>query len=162
VTQSLSEGEKRMTGTMSRKRVVGCGAFWRALGACGGAQDTGRDDQQLLQPSGNPLETYRPKQIFLETRANFELNRKRPARSAEFSRKSAPVSLSEWPTRADHAGFCLSIRIRYPSSRSAARSAISISSLMTMTRLMPAICWRLSYYDQIDEVGRDQGLTFQR
>ena len=32
---------------------------------------------------------------------------------------------------------------------------------MTMTPLMRSILLALSYYDQIDEVGRDQGLTFQ-
>jgi len=75
-----------MTGTMSRKRVVGAVLLAGVLGACGGAQDTGRTTNSFFNPQEIPLETYSAEQIY--ERGEFELNRKRPAKPLNISPRS--------------------------------------------------------------------------
>ena len=149
-----------MTGTMSRKRVVGAVLLAGVLGACGGAQDTGRTTNSFFNPQEIPLETYSAEQIF--ERGEFELNRKRPAEAAEyFSEIERLYPYSEWAKRAlIMQAFAFHQDQDYPSSRSAAQRYIDFfpdDDDASYAHYLLA----LSYYDQIDEVGRDQGLTFQ-
>ena len=149
-----------MTGTMSRKRVVGAVLLAGVLGACGGAQDTGRTTNSFFNPQEIPLETYSAEQIY--ERGEFELNRKRPAEAAEyFSEIERLYPYSEWAKRAlIMQAFAYHQDQDYPNSRSAAQRYIDFfpddDDASYASYLLA-----LSYYDQIDEVGRDQGLTFQ-
>ena len=49
----------------------------------------------------------------------------------------------------------------YEDARAAAPALSSISTRATTMPPMRSTCWRCRYYDQIDDIGRDQGLTFQ-
>ena len=63
--------------------------------------------------------------------------------------------------RADHAGLHASTRPRNTKRRALRRSAILDFYPGDEDAAYAAYLLALSYYDQIDEVGRDQGLTFQ-
>ncbi len=148
-----------MTGAKSRKRLVGAVLVVAALGACG-AQDTGRMTKSFFNPQEIPLETYTAEQIF--ERGEFELNRKRPAEAAEyFSEIERLYPYSEWAKRAlIMQAFAYHQDQDYPNSRSAAQRFIDFFP-EDDDAAYASYLLALSYYDQIDEVGRDQGLTFQ-
>jgi outer membrane protein assembly factor BamD len=148
-----------MTGTMSRKRIIGAVLLVAALGACG-ARDSGRFTTNFFNPEEIPLETYSAEQIF--ERGEFELNRKRPQDAAEyFAEIERLYPYSEWAKRAlIMQAFSYHQDQDYPNSRSAAQRFIDFfpdDDDAAYAQYLLA----LSYYDQIDEVGRDQGLTFQ-
>jgi len=149
-----------MTGAKSRKRLVGAVLVVAALGACGGGQDTGRVTNSFFNPQEVPLETYSAEQIY--ERGEFELNRKRPAEAAEyFSEIERLYPYSEWAKRAlIMQAFAFHQDQDYPNSRSAAQRFIDFFP-DDDDAAYASYLLALSYYDQIDEVGRDQGLTFQ-
>ncbi|EEB86050.1 outer membrane protein assembly factor BamD [Roseobacter sp. GAI101] len=148
-----------MTSAKSRKRLVGAVLVVAALGACG-SQDTGRFTKSFFNPQEVPLETYSAEQIF--ERGEFELNRKRPAEAAEyFSEIERLYPYSEWAKRAlIMQAFAFHQDQDYPNSRSAAQRFIDFFP-DDDDAAYASYLLALSYYDQIDEVGRDQGLTFQ-
>ncbi|MEP1766370.1 MAG: outer membrane protein assembly factor BamD [Sulfitobacter sp.] len=131
-----------------------------ALSACGGNQDTGRFTKSFLNPQEIPLETYTPEQIF--ERGEFELNRRRPAEGAEFfSEVERLYPYSEWAKRAlIMQAFAYHQDADYPNSRAASQRFIDFYP-DDDDAAYAAYLLALSYYDQIDDVGRDQGLTFQ-
>jgi outer membrane protein assembly factor BamD len=149
-----------MTGTKARKRLVGAVLLVAALGACGGVQDAGRKTKSFFNPQEIPLETYSAEQIY--ERGEFELNRKRPAEAAEyFSEIERLYPYSEWAKRAlIMQAFAFHQDQDYPNSRSAAQRFIDFFP-DDDDAAYASYLLALSYYDQIDEVGRDQGLTFQ-
>ncbi len=149
-----------MTGTKSRKRLAGAVLLVAAVAACGGIQDTGRRTASFFNPQEIPLETYTAEQIF--ERGEFELNRKRPAEAAEyFSEIERLYPYSEWAKRAlIMQAFAFHQDQDYPNSRSAAQRFIDFFP-DDDDAAYASYLLALSYYDQIDEVGRDQGLTFQ-
>lgn len=106
------------------------------------------------------LEAYSPEQIF--ERGEFELSRGRTDDAAwYFSEIERLYPYSNWAKRAlimqaysHHQGR------DYPNSRSAAQRFIDFHPTDEDAAYAQYLL-ALSYYDQIDEVGRDQGLTFQ-
>ena len=148
-----------MSGTMSRKRVIGAILVVAAIGACG-SRDAGRVTASFFNPEEVPLETYSAEQIF--ERGEFELNRRQPQDAAfYFAEIERLYPYSEWAKRAlIMQAFSYHQDQDYPNSRSAAQRFIDFfpdDDDAAYAQYLLA----LSYYDQIDEVGRDQGLTFQ-
>jgi len=145
---------------MSRKRMIGTVLLVATLGACGGSQNTGRLTKSFFNPQEIPLETYSAEQIF--ERGEFELNRRQPEEAAfYFAEIERLYPYSEWAKRAlIMQAFSYHQDQDYPNSRSAAQRYIDFfpddDDASYASYLLA-----LSYYDQIDEVGRDQGLTFQ-
>ncbi len=131
-----------------------------ALAACGGDRNVGRTTGSFFNPQEIPLETYSAEQIF--ERAEFELTRRRPADAAfYFAEIERLYPYSEWAKRAlIMQAFAYHQDADYPNSRSAAQRFIDFypddDDASYASYLLA-----LSYYDQVDEVGRDQGLTFQ-
>jgi outer membrane protein assembly factor BamD len=145
----------------SRKRVIGAIVVAALLSACGGgSQNTGRFTNNFLNPQEIPLETYSAEQIF--ERGEFELNRRRPEEAAfYFAEIERLYPFSEWTKRAViMQAFAHHQDQDYPSSRSAAQRYIDFFPEDDDAAYAQYLL-ALSYYDQIDEVGRDQGLTFQ-
>lgn len=124
-----------------------------ALAACGG-----KSSQETSQ-----LETYSAKQIY--ERGEYELEVGNPRRPQEalkyFEAVQRIYPYSEWAKRglimqafADHQAR------KYEDARAAAQQYLNLypgDEDAPYAQYLLA----LSYYDQIDEVGRDQGLTFQ-
>ncbi len=145
----------------SRKRLMGVMMIAAVLSACGGGG--GGDDRRggtLFGGPEAPLETFSAEQIF--ERGEFELNRSRPEDAAfYFAEIERLYPFSEWSKRAMiMQAFAYHQDQDYPSSRSAAQRFIDFfpdDDDAAYAQYLLA----LSYYDQIDEVGRDQGLTFQ-
>ncbi|MBW4960490.1 outer membrane protein assembly factor BamD [Sulfitobacter sp. CW3] len=149
-----------MTIAKSRKRLIGAVVVVAVLGACSGNQNTGRTTNSFFNPQEIPLETYSAEQIY--ERGEFELNRRRPAEAAEyFSEIERLYPYSEWAKRAlIMQAFAFHQDQDYPNSRSAAQRFIDFFP-DDDDAAYASYLLALSYYDQIDEVGRDQGLTFQ-
>ncbi|MGA9251639.1 MAG: outer membrane protein assembly factor BamD [Roseobacter sp.] len=129
-----------------------------ALAACSG--DDGRTTGSVFNPQEIPLETYQPQQIF--ERGEYELTRDRPDDAAfYFAEIERLYPYSDWARRAlIMQAFSYHQDQDYPNSRSAAQRFIDFypdDDDAAYAQYLLA----LSYYDQIDEVGRDQGLTFQ-
>jgi outer membrane protein assembly factor BamD len=126
------------------------------LAACGDSTSRGGIFGEL----DVPLETYRPEQIF--ERGEFELNRNRPSDAAfYFAEIERLYPYSDWARRAlIMQAFSYHRDQDYINSRSAAQRFIDFypdDDDAAYAQYLLA----LSYYDQIDEVGRDQGQTFQ-
>ena len=124
--------------------------FGVALSACGSLND----DPQL------PLENYSPKEIF--DRGEFELNRNRAAKAAfYFGEIERLYPYSEWAKRGlIMQAFSYHRDGDYEGSRGAAQRYIDFFPADEDAAYAQYLL-ALSYYDQIDDVGRDQGLTFQ-
>ena len=148
-----------MQGTGSGKRVIGAIMIVASLTACG-SRDAGRFTGSFFNPEEIPLETYSAEQIF--ERGEFELNRRRPDDAAfYFSEIERLYPYSEWAKRAlIMQAFSYHQDADYPNSRSAAQRFIDFYP-DDDDAAYASYLLALSYYDQIDEVGRDQGLTFQ-
>jgi outer membrane protein assembly factor BamD len=130
-----------------------------SLMACGGG-DAGRTSGSFFNPTEIPLETYSPEQIY--ERGEFELNRANPEEAAfYFAEIERLYPYSDWARRAlIMQAFSYHRDQDYPNSRAAAQRFIDFypdDEDAAYAQYLLA----LSYYDQIDEVGRDQGLTFQ-
>ncbi len=124
------------------------------LSACGGGGGG------FLGNNDVPLETFTPQQIF--ERGEFELERERPEDAAfYFSEIERLYPYSDLARRAlIMQAFALHTDRDYENSRSAAQRFIDFypdDDDAAYAQYLLA----LSYYDQIDDVGRDQGLTFQ-
>ena len=121
------------------------------LAGCGGG---------LFSREEIPLETYTPQQIF--ERGEFELERKRNEDAAfYFAEIERLYPYSDLAKRAlIMQAFAYHRDRDYENSRSAAQRFIDFypdDDDAAYAQYLLA----LSYYDQIDDVGRDQGLTFQ-
>ena len=141
----------------SRKRIFGVLLVATALGACG--DNDGRRTGGVFNSREIPLETYSAEQIF--ERGEFELGRKRPEDAAfYFAEIERLYPYSEWAKRAlIMQAFSYHQAQDYPNSRSAAQRFIDFYP-QDDDAAYASYLLALSYYDQIDEVGRDQGLTF--
>jgi outer membrane protein assembly factor BamD len=141
--------------------AVGTGSGWRArialsllvfaLAAC-----SGREAQVPLE-SLTPEEIYRRAEVQLETG-----NRREAARAANlFGEVERLYPYSDWAKRAlIMQAFAYHKNRDYEATRQAAQRFIDFypgDEDAAYARYLLA----LSYYDQIDDVGRDQGLTFQ-
>lgn len=106
------------------------------------------------------LETYSPEQIFRQ--AEVQMTAKKPAKAAElFGEVERLYPYSEWAKRALIMQAYAYHRDRdYENARGAAQRYIDFYPADEDAAYAQYLL-ALSYYDQIDEVGRDQGLTFQ-
>ena len=143
-------------GSVQKAILIGC--MCCALAAC--SRDTTRTTGGIFNQQEVPLEAYQPEQIY--ERGEFELNRNRPDDAAfYFAEIERLYPYSDWARRAlIMQAFSYHQDQDYPNSRSAAQRFIDFypdDDDAAYAQYLLA----LSYYDQIDEVGRDQGLTFQ-
>ncbi|OSP54983.1 outer membrane protein assembly factor BamD [Pseudoruegeria sp. SK021] len=129
------------------KRVVAAGCLALLVAGCG-------DD------SPPPLENFTPKEIY--DRAEYELEVGNYVDSAKyFSEVERLYPYSEWAKRAlIMQAFALHRDKLYDESRAAAQRYIDFYPADEDAAYAQYLL-ALSYYDQIDDVGRDQGLTFQ-
>ncbi len=121
------------------------------LGGCGKKNDTiGSAD----------LESYTAEEIY--QRGEFELERgKADTASQYFGEIERLYPYSEWAKRSlIMQAFSLHKDGNYPESRAAAQRFLDFYPADDDAAYAQYLL-ALSYYDQIDEVGRDQGLTFQ-
>ena len=138
--------------------VMGALLLTAALGACGGGERPTRGslfNQQVI-----PLEEFTAQQIF--ERGEFELERREPEEAAfYFSEIERLYPYSDFARRAlIMQAFAYHRDKDYPNSRSAAQRYIDFYPTDEDAAYAQYLL-ALSYYDQIDEGGRDQGLTFQ-
>ena len=141
-----------MTGGGSRKWIFGMVLATVVLAGCG---EGGKVDRGEV-----PLENYTAEQIF--ERGEFELERRKPARAAFFfSEIERLYPYSDWAKRAlIMQAYAYHKDQDYENSRAAAQRYIDFYPTSD-DAAYAAYLLALSYYDQIDEIGRDQGLTFQ-
>jgi outer membrane protein assembly factor BamD len=139
-----------MTGKRAGVRTLGAILLAAALAACGNSE-ADRDEN---------LEVFTPEQIF--ERGEYELARSKPDDGAYyFSEIERLYPYSDWAKRAViMQAFAYHQDRNYEQSRSAAQRYIDFYPTDEDAAYAQYLL-ALSYYDQIDEVGRDQGLTFQ-
>ncbi|MCE8510535.1 outer membrane protein assembly factor BamD [Ruegeria pomeroyi] len=143
-----------MIGSRAGTRLVGALLLAMFLAACdGGGFRTAADRSQNL-------DGYTPEQIF--ERGEYELSVKRTDDAAYyFSEVERLYPYSNWAKRAlIMQAFAYHSGKDYPESRAAAQRYIDFYPADEDAAYAQYLL-ALSYYDQIDEVGRDQGLTFQ-
>ncbi|WP_050928127.1 outer membrane protein assembly factor BamD [Aestuariivita boseongensis] len=126
------------------------------LAACGGGGLFGGPSVDRDES----LEAFTPQQIF--ERGEYELDRGRTDDAAwYFSEIERLYPYSSWARRAlIMQAYAYHTGRDYPNSRSAAQRYIDFYPADEDAAYAQYLL-ALSYYDQIDEVGRDQGLTFQ-
>lgn len=147
-----------MTGARRTLHVVGMCLIVASLAACSGNNRPRTGG--FLNSQEIPLESFTAQQIF--ERGEYELEDNDPGEAAfYFSEIERLYPYSEWAKRALIMQAFSHHRDRdYVNSRSAAQRFIDFypdDDDAAYAQYLLA----LSYYDQIDEVGRDQGLTFQ-
>ena len=142
-----------MIGGGSRIRFMSVMVLVTVLAACGGGSGAVADRDEKL-------EVFAPEQIF--ERGEFELSRSRTDDAAYyFSEIERLYPYSSWAKRAlIMQAFSFHQGRDYPESRAAAQRYIDFYPADEDAAYAQYLL-ALSYYDQIDEVGRDQGLTFQ-
>ncbi|MFD1508876.1 outer membrane protein assembly factor BamD [Lacimonas salitolerans] len=141
-----------MTGGTASRRMTGVVLALALLAGCSNANRVATGDL--------PLDTFTPQQIF--ERGEFEMERNREDRAAfYFSEIERLHPYSEWAKRAlIMQAFAYHRDQDYENSRSAAQRYIDFYPADEDAAYAQYLL-ALSYYDQIDDVGRDQGLTFQ-
>ncbi len=139
-----------MVGTKAAVRFAGAILLAAVLTACG---NRGADRDQNL-------EGFTPEQIY--TRGEYELSQNRSDDAAwYFSEVERLYPYSDWAKRAlIMQAFSFHTDKNYEESRAAAQRYIDFYPTDEDAAYAQYLL-ALSYYDQIDEVGRDQGLTFQ-
>ncbi|MBY6004496.1 outer membrane protein assembly factor BamD [Salipiger bermudensis] len=143
-----------MAGGRSRKLVIGVAFSAILLAGC-----TAREREGYAR--GNiPLETFSAQQIY--ERGEYELDRRDGEEAAYyFSEVERLYPYSEWSKRAlIMQAYAFHIEKDYENSRSSAQRYIDFYPTDEDAAYAQYLL-ALSYYDQIEEVGRDQGLTFQ-
>ncbi len=146
-----------MVGSKEAVRLAGAILLAATLTACGNAGGlfgrTGADRTQNL-------EGFTPEQIY--TRGEYELSQNRSDDAAwYFSEVERLYPYSDWAKRAlIMQAFSFHADKNYAESRAAAQRYIDFYPTDEDAAYAQYLL-ALSYYDQIDEVGRDQGLTFQ-
>lgn len=142
-----------MTVRKFRARWVGALAIAITVAGCSGIR--GKIDRGEVD-----FESYSAKQIF--ERAEYDLARNDADLAAEhFAEVERLYPYSEWAKRAViMQAFAYHQDKDYENSRSAAQRFIDFYPTDEDAAYAQYLL-ALSYYDQIDEVGRDQGLTFQ-
>jgi len=142
------------------KRLICAALVLATLAACSSNRSAGLTTGNLFNPQDIPLETYSAEQIF--ERGEYELNRSQAGEAAfYFAEIERLYPYSEWAQRAlIMQAFAYHQNKDYPNSRSSAQRFIDFYPDEDDAAYAQYLL-ALSYYDQIDEVGRDQGLTFQ-
>ena len=141
-----------MTVGKSRAKLVGAIVVGLGLAAC---SDNGRVERGEVD-----YENFSAQQIF--ERAEYDLERRNAGLAAEvFGEVERLYPYSEWAKRAlIMQAYAYHQDEDYENSRSAAQRFIDFYPTDEDAAYAQYLL-ALSYYDQIDEVGRDQGLTFQ-
>ena len=145
----------------SRVILIGALAATAILAGCGNSGSSGGLFGQARQTDRTEsLEAFTPEQIF--ERGEFELSRNRTDDAAYyFSEIERLYPYSAWAKRAlIMQAFAYHRGQDYPNSRAASQRFLDFYPT-DEDAAYAAYLLALSYYDQIDEVGRDQGLTFQ-
>ncbi|MDQ2091566.1 outer membrane protein assembly factor BamD [Marimonas arenosa] len=142
-------------GSIFRKGLLGAAAIALAvssLSGCGTAEAVRRGDI--------PIENYSAEQIY--ERGEFELNRRQPSEAAHFFGEVERLyPYSDWAKRSlIMQAYAYHQAKDYENSRASAQRYIDFYPTDDDAAYAQYLL-ALSYYDQIDEVGRDQGLTFQ-
>jgi len=143
-----------MAGGRSRKLVIGVAFSAILLAGCTAQEREG-------YARGNiPLETFSAQQIY--ERGEYELDRKDGEEAAYyFSEVERLYPYSEWSKRAlIMQAYAYHTEKDYENSRSSAQRYIDFYPTDEDAAYAQYLL-ALSFYDQIEEVGRDQGLTFQ-
>ena len=143
-----------MAGGRSRKLVIGVAFSAILLAGCTAQEREG-------YARGNiPLETFSAQQIY--ERGEYELDRRDGEQAAYyFSEVERLYPYSEWSKRAlIMQAYAFHTEKDYENSRSSAQRYIDFYPTDEDAAYAQYLL-ALSYYDQIEEVGRDQGLTFQ-
>ncbi len=143
-----------MTGGRSRALVFGVSVAALLLSGCG---ELKRKD---IGPDGQPLETYTAKQIY--ERGEYEMSRKDYEDGAfYFGEVERLYPYSDWAKRAlIMQAYSYHKNKDYENARAAAQRYIDFYPADDDAAYAQYLL-ALSYYDQIELVGRDQGLTFQ-
>ena len=132
-------------------KLAGALALALLLAACGSGSKTAEE---------LPLETYTAEQIY--DRGEYELSRNRAEQAAGFFGEVERLyPYSDWAKR----GLIMNAYAQhkaqnYEDSRAAAQRFLDVYPADEDAAYAQYLL-ALSYYDQIDEIGRDQGLTFQ-
>lgn len=149
-----------MSSGKSGARFIGVLMIVALLSACGGGGGGGGLFGSTYTDRDESLEAYTPQQIF--ERGEFELARKRTDDAAYyFAEIERLYPYSSWAKRAlIMQAFTFHQGQDYPESRASAQRYIDFYPTDEDAAYAQYLL-ALSYYDQIDEVGRDQGLTFQ-
>ncbi len=149
------QGAERRAGLAARqaKRLTGALLLTLALASCGGI--TGK-----VQRGDVDYENYTAQQIF--ERGEYDLAQDNPALAAQsFAEVERLYPYSDLTKRAViMQAFSHHLDQNYEESRSAAQRYIDFYPTDEDAAYAQYLL-ALSYYDQIDEIGRDQGLTFQ-
>lgn len=133
-------------------QVAGAALLALTLTGCGGGSGfTSRD---------TPIESYSAQEIY--QRAELELESRNPDEAARyFGEVERLYPYSEWAKRAlVMQAFAFHRDGDYESARSSAQRYLDVYPAGEDAAYAQYLL-ALSYYDQIDDVGRDQGLTFQ-
>jgi len=136
------------------KRVRTGGIVWgfvltAALAGCGGGN------------SEPPLDTFSAQEIYQRGEWELENSRKKDEAARYFGEVERLYPYSEWAKRAlIMQAYAFHLDREYESSRSAAQRFIDTYPADEDAAYAQYLL-ALSYYDQIDEVGRDQELTIQ-
>lgn len=141
-----------MTAWGARKAILAAAALSMTLSACGGALRVSESEENI--------ETFSAQQIF--ERGEFEMNRRRYEEGAKFFGEVERLyPYSNWAKRAViMQAFAYHQAKDYENSRASAQRYIDFYPADEDAAYAQYLL-ALSYYDQIDDVGRDQGLTFQ-
>jgi outer membrane protein assembly factor BamD len=138
-----------MTGGRSAVRLFGVMVLAGFLAGCAG------------QKAEVPLENYTPEEIYKRGEVELETGRTPDEAIRYFSEVERLYPYSEWAKRAlIMQAFSYHKAKEYEDARAAAQRFLDYypgDEDAAYAKYLLA----LSYYDQIDEVGRDQGLTFQ-
>nr|WP_321254130.1 outer membrane protein assembly factor BamD [uncultured Ruegeria sp.] len=145
-----------MVGSKAAVRFAGAILLAATLAACGNGGLFGRRGADRDQN----LEGFTPEQIY--TRGEYELSQNRSDDAAwYFSEVERLYPYSDWAKRSlIMQAFAFHTDENYEESRAAAQRYIDFYPTDEDAAYAQYLL-ALSYYDQIDEVGRDQGLTFQ-
>jgi len=139
-----------MTGGKSGARIISTALLVAVLSGCGGG---GAKEA--------PLDSFTAEQIYKRGEFELESQAKPDAAIRYFSEVERLYPYSEWAKRAlIMQAFSYHKAKEYESARAAAQRFLDFypgDEDAAYAQYLLA----LSYYDQIDEVGRDQGLTFQ-
>lgn len=141
-----------MIGIKTGAKFIGAALLMAALSGCGG--DGGAAESSV------PLEGFTPQQIF--ERGEFELAQNRNKDAVfYFSEVERLYPYSDYAKQSLIMQAYASHKVKdYETSRGAAQRYIDFYPTDEDAAYAQYLL-ALSYYDQIDEVGRDQGLTFQ-
>lgn len=141
-----------MNGIRAGAKTLGAVLLMAALAGCGG--DGGAVNR------GESLEAFPPEQIY--ERGEYEMANSRPKDAAYYySEIERLYPYSDWAKQSViMQAFVYHSTQDYQNSRAAAQRFIDFYPADEDAAYAQYLL-ALSYYDQIDEVGRDQGLTFQ-